>query len=425
MSVGGHAARGELLLEQRRYDLAESEFRAALAQDPQDARLHILLALTLVELHREREAMQEARTAIGLAPDEPGGHFALGFALANEERFRDARRALDEAIRLDPRNPSYWGTLARTWIGERRWTTAVEAADQGLAIEPSHGPCLNMRSIALTQLGRLDEAAATIGTALQHNPESSAAHANRGFAALHRGRAGEALDAFTESLRLDPENEGARSGFAEALKAQNPIYAALLRFSLWTARLGTGPRLVLLFGAPFIFRVVRNLAQTDDGMAAWFYPFAALYFSLILLTWLGDPVFNLLLRFHPVGRHALSREQVVETNLVGGSLLIALVSAALALVTGNSVWWIGAVGGVLVALPLSSIYGVRRGWPRLVLTGFAVAVAGIGAGAILIGLTSADREDPLEAALPLAVVGLLVGVISTWVATALRATRGR
>ena len=64
-------ARGLLLFQQSRYELAETELRQALAAEPDDAYAHAVLALCLIERKQPNEATDEARQAIHLAPDMP------------------------------------------------------------------------------------------------------------------------------------------------------------------------------------------------------------------------------------------------------------------------------------------------------------------------------------------------------------------
>ena len=110
------------------------------------------------------------------------------------------------------------------------------AAERGLAIDPEHNVCTNLRAMALVQLGRKDEAAETLGSALANDPENALTHANQGWALLHQGDHQRALEHFREALRIDPELEWAQAGIVEALKAQYLIYRLMLRFFLWMGR---------------------------------------------------------------------------------------------------------------------------------------------------------------------------------------------
>ena len=69
--LGSTLDRALLLLQQRRFDLAEQELRQVLATDPSYFPAHAWLSLTLLEMKRYAEAETEAEQAIHLAPDHP------------------------------------------------------------------------------------------------------------------------------------------------------------------------------------------------------------------------------------------------------------------------------------------------------------------------------------------------------------------
>ena len=50
-------------------------------------------------------------------------------------------------------------------------------------------------------------------------------------------------------------------------------------------------------------------ALLGQSLAPWLLPFRILYVVFAIFTWLAYPIFNLMLFVHPVGRHALDREQ--------------------------------------------------------------------------------------------------------------------
>jgi hypothetical protein len=96
------------------------------------------------------------------------------------------------------------------------------------------------------------------------------------------------------------------------------------------------------------------------------------------MTWLAMPLFNLLLRLNRFGRYALSREQTVASNWVGGILLSGVICLGIWLCTDNTLSIIGATffGGVL--LPVCGVFAVPSGWPRVVMAWYAGAVALLG-----------------------------------------------
>jgi tetratricopeptide (TPR) repeat protein len=372
--------RGWLLAQQGRHDLAEQEYRLALAEDPHDAGTHALLALVLAEQEpRRAEALEEARTAIGLAPDDAFPHFAEAHVHLEAERWEPAQRAAEEAIRIDPDDPGHYAVLAAAHLGRRRWREALEAADQALAIDPTHTGGANLRATALVHLGRKDEAGATLHGALARDPENTHTHANQGWALLHRGDRKAALGHFREALRLDPESEWAREGLAEAMKARNPLYAAMLRYFLWMNRLPARTRWMVILGGWLGYRVVRGAAEANPALAPWLVPLMVAYAAFVLLSWTAPQVFNAVLLASADGRYVLSPEQRRSGAWMAAGVAAAITLVVAALVT--SVGWV-AMGALMFAamlIPLSATFRGPRGRPTRVMSMVTVGLYALAA----------------------------------------------
>ena len=344
--------RAQLLYQQARYDLAEKEIRHALSLNPEHAYSHALLALTLMHRKRLKEATTEAQQAIHVAPDYAFAHYALAKVWYNRNRAKESRVAIEEAIRLDVENPDYRFLLGAIHYDEQRWKEALQAAEEGLQFDAEHGSCANLRAMTLVKLGRRVDAGETINAALARNPENEATHANLGWALLHEGKAAEALGHFKESLRLNPNFEWARQGIVEALKARNRMYATMLRGVLWMSTLSPRQRTSLYVGGYFISRITGLML---------------LWLIAILLTWIARPFFNLLLRLDPFGRLALSQQQIVESNWVGGMLLAAVVSLFAYIVFRQDPALVAAIVFGLLTVPVAGVFRIAPGWPRTVM----------------------------------------------------------
>ncbi len=377
--VNAHLQRALLLLDQSRHALAEGEVRQALGQDPNDAFAHAVLALTLVGQEKRADATAAARQAIHLAPDVPFVHYALARVLYDRNDHAGALKAAEEAVRLDPADADYLSLVAAIHVDERRWPAALEAAERGLQQDAEHVGCTNLRAIALVRLGRKAEAGATMDAALAKAPEDATTHANMGWTLLHRGEPKPALEHFREALRLDPENEWARAGIVEALKAQNFIYALMLKYFLWMAKFPPGTQWAIILGGYFGFRLTAGLAAANPGLAVVLLPLKFAYIVFALMTWLAQPLFNLLLRLNRFGRLALSREQIVASNWVGACLGLAVVCVVgwlLAGLTGPLI--MGALVFGMLALPVSAVFNCAAGWPRRVMAGYSGLLAAVG-----------------------------------------------
>jgi tetratricopeptide (TPR) repeat protein len=405
----------QVLFEQGRFDLASDALRRHLATDPNDASAHALLSLCLRNENHVKEAVAEARAAIAADPELSVGHYALSRALVEQRQYPAALAAAMEVIRLEPNETSGYQALAIVRIEQRDYAGALEATRDGLALNPQNASLLEIRGLAQAQLGDKQGADATFLAALERNPESSNALAGRGFAMLHAGRMSEALDAYRDALRIDPANEMARAGLVEALKARNPIYAVILGRLLWLSRLSGRSLLAFFIGWFLLSRAIGALGRVPETRPLAFI-LLGLYLLVVWLSFAATPLFNLVLRLDPLGKHALSDEQRVEANLVGLLVGFGIPAAVLAIITQSLA--LGQAAFILLGLviPLNNAFvPPRDSVLRLALQGYVVVVATLGALAIVGAFAS--RTGPLAAlarADTLFFIPVIMILLATW-----------
>lgn len=413
-----------LLFDQNRHQLAETELRQALLDEPDNPRALALLAICLSERKQYAEATETAERAIRSAPDSPLGFQALASVLNDRNRFKEAQAAIEEALRLDPYNVNSFGKLAQTLIHQKEWRSALNVAESGLEIDAEDVDCANLRAIALVKLGRREEAGAMIDVALGKNPDNPITHANQGWTLLEQGQPKKAMEHFREALRLDPNNEWARGGIVEALKARHFIYAVMLRYFLWMARLKPGAQWGVLIGVVLGNRMLAGLSDANPDLAPWILPLRILLFSFVVMTWTAGGLFNLLLRANRFGRLALSREQTVASNWLGVTLVLALVSLGFCVwFSFESVFLVPLIVFGLLLLPVSGAFR-GEGWKRRTLVAAALGIAAIGVTAAALAVASIFQ--PLEMAKSMqgyagdALMAFIWGVmIFTWGSSAL------
>ncbi|HKV11522.1 MAG TPA: tetratricopeptide repeat protein [Thermoanaerobaculia bacterium] len=417
--------RAAVLLDQGRYELAERELRRHLASHEDDAVARSLLAYGLWHLERNDEAEREARAAVAAMPDLAFAHYHLALVLDHRERLPEAVKAVEQALRLDPEDADYYALLASIRTQQRRWREALAAAEKGLALEPEHLGSANLRAMALTNLGRAGEAHEILDDALAQDPENDLTHANRGWTLLRQGKPREALDHFKEALRLDPSSEFARAGIVEALKGKNPLYRPILSFFLWAGSLSGQAQLALFLGLLFGVRALRRIAAASPALAPFLYPVIWAYTGFVLVTWLATPLFNLLLRLDPLGRMALSREEIRASNWLGADLALGLAALGTWWATGVREALLVAVATAGLALPLAGIFHCLRGWPRWAMVAYT---AGFAALMALLTLACAVVQTQEEAAKAFSAgLGIAIGgaVLSTWIGAGLSAVTPR
>lgn len=367
-------------MERSRFTEARAELGREIAVHPENGTAFALDALCLVEMEDSVEAIRVAQRAIGLDPELPLAHFALASAFFEEDRFPEAENAIAEAIRIDPQDADFFVLLGNIHLARRDWERALAAAGEGLIQDPENAACVNLRAIALRQSNRPDAAGSAIAYALSKDPDNALTHANQGWHFIELGRYNEAIDHFRESLRLDPLGEWAREGVVEAIKAGNPVYRILLRFFLWIGKLGGTRAWLVIIGLWIGARGLRALAKAYPALTPFILPVLILYAIFVYLTWTAAPMFNLLVRLHPFGKYALTKDQIRASNWVGGMLAATLLMVAVGWLSNAPMLLLPAITCGAMVIPVAGTFGCESRRGRRVL---GIYTAVLGAVAVL------------------------------------------
>jgi tetratricopeptide (TPR) repeat protein len=419
MSV--HVQRAQLLYDQGRHEMAGQEARLALGEDPDNLQAGIILALCLTDLEKYDEAEAEAGRAIGLAPDFPVTHYVMARVLQGRNRIKEAIDSVREAISLDPHDPDFHGFLSALLFEQSRWRDALASAEKGLENDAEHVVCSNLRAMALVKLGRREEAGQTMDATLARSPEDSFSQATRGWTRIEEHNPKEALEHFREAIRLDPTSDSARAGIVEALKARNPIYGLFLRYLLFMGKLPPGLQMGLVFGALIGIQILGGLRRSHPEWSGWIFGVEIGYLVLVLLSWTAIPFFNLLLRFNPMGRHALTEEQTLEANWIGMLLGLGAVSLGGFFIDGLTYLW-GAAFFVGLIFPVVSLFKCPPGWPRIVMQSVTAGLVIMGLSGLALLMSGESGRSRGEDLMVYFVWG---AALSTWVGNILPAFRVR
>ena len=180
------------------------------------------------------------------------------------------------------------------------------------------------------------------------------------------------------------------------------------------AKLSSRVQWMVIIGFYFLQKGLKALAVSKPELNPIILPILILYVIFVILTWIADPLFNLVLRLSRFGRLALSREQTVASNWVGACILGSVLCAATAVIARNGNFLVAAmVVGVLV-LPVAGIFKCPQGWPRNVMASAAALLALLGFGAVASFLLpgTASHESPSgNGLLNLFLMGIFVSTI--------------
>ncbi|WP_309397863.1 tetratricopeptide repeat protein [Cerasicoccus maritimus] len=341
------------LLNIRRFKDARAAAQEALSTDPHSVGAHIIIAQAAIQQDQPMEALESINRAIGMAPDEPECFITRARIYIDLKRIKQARSDGELALRMSPDNAAVYGVLAWTYGADGDWLKALQFANDGLKVDPEDSNCINARARALLFLNKNSEAFETIEHALANDPEDVYTHTNAGWAKLQAGDRESALNHFTEALRREPNYSYARDGLIAAMKAKSSIYGALLAYSFFMTGLRPISRVGVLIGAYLVYQVSwRTLVARGHLMEAGI--IISLWMCLVLLTWAGDAIFNLLLMLSRRGRRILTTSQkwisaaVAFTCYLGFSITLLY----FALYEPNPLFLTG-IGFLLTSLPLA------------------------------------------------------------------------
>lgn len=366
MDQNAYFERAFLLIETNRYAEAEKMLMQGLELNPQDATALSLLAICRLNLEKKPEALSAAQQAVSLAPDNPFVLTTHGRASLTNNQIDAARRSLQAALQVDPTYADAFSVLAQIDYHERRWDMALFNAEKGLEHEPENQTLVNLRAMALVKLNRTAEAAETMDFALYNNPEDSFSHSNKGWVKVEQGRYDEAVTAFREALRFNPNNEHAREGLKEAIKGKNWLYRGVLRYFLFMSKLSSGNQWLVIIGLYLGMRFLRVIARENSALQPFIAPILLLYMVFVFATWIGQPLSNLVLRLHPIGKFALTDDEKRFSNIVGVFLASGLIAlAASYTLSDDSMYGINLniLGITLLAMliPVGGVSGTTEG----------------------------------------------------------------
>lgn len=202
--------------EQQEEDL----FRQALALEPNNARVMVALATTLVTQpdnfgSQMDETVQEKKYVEGrdlalkareLDPDNPQVYTVIGIYVFDHGDFAGARRAFETVLALEPKNPIAYNNLADVFLAEGGPRRAIELLTQAINLRPKHPHefVLLLKGLAYFMLGDNDAAIEWLLKSLERNPAYSATYAYLAMAYALKGEDAQARAAAAEARRLDP-----------------------------------------------------------------------------------------------------------------------------------------------------------------------------------------------------------------------------
>jgi len=201
---------------------AETAFRKALQQNPQDRESRQMLGITLYRLGRSAEAipiLEEERSSLATANVDPS--YLLSMCYIDVQRYDDARRAIAAEYAFPADSPSAYLLTARILVRREYMVPAEAAARKALELNPR-------LPLAHELLGQIDLAKSEIDQAIAEfqrertlNPLHASVYERLGDAYFRRGDYEMARQSLDRAVLLDPNSTGPYILLGKVLLKQN------------------------------------------------------------------------------------------------------------------------------------------------------------------------------------------------------------
>jgi len=179
-----------------------------------------------------------------------------------EEGTRLAREAADRALAIDPENAPAYAELGRIAMAyDQDLAAAARNLKRALALEPGNTEILVDANELNRALGRLDEAIAISEFTVARDPVNATGHFYLGVNYFYAGRLDEALASLESALSLAPGRAGVTALSAEVLLWKNQPDEALVAIQqessdTWRA-----------IGLPMVYHALGQTAESDAALA--------------------------------------------------------------------------------------------------------------------------------------------------------------
>ncbi len=162
-SIEGHKLNAEALEAQGKWDAAEKEYKAILAQNPQLPGIHFLLGRLLLSKPDAgptagEEAKIEFQAELKLDPSNAGAEYVLGEMARQDSQWDDAIQHFSRATKLDAGFGDAFLGLGSALLSAKRFSDAIPPLQTAVKLEPRNPGAHYNLATALTRAGRREEA---------------------------------------------------------------------------------------------------------------------------------------------------------------------------------------------------------------------------------------------------------------------------
>jgi tetratricopeptide (TPR) repeat protein len=162
-SIEGRKLNAEALEAQGKWDSAEKEYKAVLAQNPLEPGIHFLLGRLLLSNPAAgptagEQAKKEFQEELKIDPSNAGAEYVLGEMARQDSQWDDAIQHFSRATQLDAGFGDAYLGLGTALLSAKRFSDAIPPLQTAVKLEPRNPGAHYNLATALTRAGRKGEA---------------------------------------------------------------------------------------------------------------------------------------------------------------------------------------------------------------------------------------------------------------------------
>jgi len=247
-SVAAHNNIGNVYLTEKKYDLAEKEFRTVLELAPRDQAANYNLAILLMtrgsaaeaipylekihpetiqsrfglmraylQTHRTGEALRLANQISAGAPDDVQLHFSLGILLASQQQFKAAQLELEKANILKPGTYEILYSLGQVYLHNDDEKDADLTLSRALNVKPDASETLFLLAQVYVKEQRPLDALDLLVRANKLSPDNPDILYSMAQISISQGFYEDAIAPLQKAIQIDPHRIDLREALAECL----------------------------------------------------------------------------------------------------------------------------------------------------------------------------------------------------------------
>ncbi len=311
MNILEQFERIRVLIERERYDMALDKINEALTIFPTTNQLHYYKTHIFYCKEDYKNAMESLKEGLSYAPESDRLFYLKSKIELAQRKYKDAMVSIERAIDLEPQISQYFGIKSLILIDTEKFEEAESTAKEGMELDPEDVFTKNMLSLSQTKQGKSGIAIENLKVALEKDPQNAFTQSNLGYQYLQKGDIKKAKEHYAVALQIDPNDENARGGMLNCMKAGNIFFRKMLEFSFFMERIGRKNQFAIIFGIIILVNLV---------------PFLIPFYLLILFwNWFTVPLSDVFIYFDKFAKNLLSESEILFTRINIGLLVAAAV----------------------------------------------------------------------------------------------------